>query len=254
MPCNSRKNYLICTMLLLPDKNSDQNQKAILLLEKEIALLEAELRELESNLNVFQTQIRSALSTQISRIRALTDLYKSQKQAKKLKRLEQKKRGKNYKEPLGLKVNNAFFTVPNLVSADDQQELKRLFKEAVVQIHPDKLIDANEELNQRATEVTAKLNEVYQSGDLEEMSRLHEFIISGNALTYVPDQAKTIKDIPAMIEFLQEKKRNLLHLIAEIKSSELYQLWTNGKGIETIIAELKLAFEHRIIIMEKRTR
>ena len=241
-------------MLLLPDKNPDQKREAIVLLEKEIALLEAELRELESNLNAFQTKIRSALSTQISRIRALTDLYKSQKQAKKLKRLEQKKRGKNYKEPLGLKTNDASFTVPNLVSADEKQELKRLFKEAVVHIHPDKLTDADEELNQRATDVTAQLNEVYQSGDLDEMSRLHEFIISGNALTYVPDQPQTIKDSSVMIQFLQDKKRQLLQLISEIRSSELYQLWTNGRDIETIIAELKLAFEHRIIIMEKRTR
>ncbi|WP_299289642.1 hypothetical protein [uncultured Mucilaginibacter sp.] len=241
-------------MLLLPNKNPDQNQEAIVLLEKEIALLEAELRELESNLNIFQTKIRSVLSAQINRIRALTDLYKSQKQAKKLKRLEQKKRGKNYKEPVGLKVNNASFTTQKLVSADDQQELKRLFKEAVVQIHPDKLTDADEELNQRATEVTAQLNEVYQNGDLDEMSRLHEFIVSGNALTYVPDQPQTIKDLAVMIQFLQDKKRKVLQLIAEIKSSELYQLWTNGRDPETIIAELKLAFEHRIAVLEKRTR
>ncbi|MEX8548769.1 MAG: hypothetical protein V5804_14325 [Mucilaginibacter sp.] len=241
-------------MLLLPDKNPDQNQEAIVLLEKEIALLEAELRGLESNLNVFQTKIRSVLSIQISRIRALTDLYKSQKKAKKLKRLEQKKRGKNYKEPLDLKINHASFTAPDLVSADDKQELKRLFKEAVVQIHPDKLINADVDLNKCATDVTAKLNEVYQSGDLEELSRLHEFIISGNALTYVPEQPQTIKNSFVMIQFLQDKKRQLLQLITEIKSSELYQLWTNGRDIETIIAELRLAFERRIIVMEKRTR
>jgi hypothetical protein len=241
-------------MLLLPDKNAGQNQDAIATLEKEITFLEAELRELESNLNSFQSKIRSALTTQITRIRILTDLYKAQKQAKKLKRLEQKKRGKNYKEPVGLKVNHASFTAQKLVSATDRQELKRLFKEAVVQVHPDKLIDADEDLNKRATDVTAKLNEVYQSGDLEEMNRLHEFIISGNALTYVPDDATSIKDIPAMIQFLQDKKRNLLQLIAEIKSLELYQLWADGKDSATIIAELELAFEQRIMVMEKRTK
>lgn len=241
-------------MLLLPDKNQDQNQETINLLEKEIVLLEAGLYELESGLNVFQAKIRSALLNQINRIRTLTDLYKLQKQVKKLKRLEQKKRGKNYKEEVGLKTNHASFITQNLVSADEKQELKRLFKEAVVQIHPDKLTDADEDLNKRATAVTAKLNAVYQSGDPEEMSRLHKFIISGNALTYVPDQATTIKDILAMIQFLQDKKRKLLQLIGEIKSSEIYQLWTGEKELEEIVAELKFAFERRITVMEKRTK
>ena len=92
-----------------------------------------------------------------------------------------------------------------------------------MQVDPDKLIDANEGLNKCATEVVAKLNAIYQSSGPEEVSRLHEFIISCNALTYVPDQTEPVKDLPAMIRFLQDKKRKLLQLIAEIKISEIYQ-------------------------------
>jgi len=184
-------------MLLLPDKNLSSKQEKIQVLEKEIALLEAKLLELETAVNTFQAQIRSALAAQILRIQQLTNFYKTQKKAKKLKRLEQKKRGKNYHEPVGLKISNASFMAQKFVSADDKQQLKRLFKEAIVQIHPDKLKDADDELNQRATAVTAQLNEVYQNGDLEELNRLHEHILSGNALTYVPDQPKTINDLQA---------------------------------------------------------
>ncbi len=241
-------------MLLLPDKNSIQNQEKILLLEQEIALLEAELMVIENAVNAFQAQLQSALSIQIRRIQELTVIYKNQKQAKKQKRLEQKKRGKNYKKPLGLKLNNASFTGINLVSAEEQQELKRLYKEAVVQIHPDKLVDADQELNQRATDITAQLNAFYKSGNLEELNRLHEHIISGNALVYTPDQPETIADLPAMMLFLQDKKRKLEILLQEIKISEIYNLWLSRKDLPDLIAELRLQFNERILILEKRTK
>ncbi|MGI4020052.1 MAG: hypothetical protein ACRYFA_00970 [Janthinobacterium lividum] len=241
-------------MLLLPDKNSSFDQNKILLLEKEIALLESELLGLEATINIFQSEIQYALSTQIQRIQELTNQYKNQKQAKKLKRLEQKKRGKNYHEPVGLKTNHASFSTPNLVSAEEKQELKRLYREAIVQIHPDKLVDADEDLNERATAITIKLNEVYKSGDLEELNRLHEHIISGNALTYIPDQPENVHDLQAILLFLQDKKLKLQQLLAGIKTSAIYELWLDRKDIAELIAELKVQFEERIAVLQKRTK
>lgn len=241
-------------MLLLPDKNSYSNHKVILELEKEIEVLETELLRLETNINAFQSQIRSALLTQIQRIQELTIIYKNQKQAKKLKRLEQKKRGKNYKEPVGLKTNNASFTAQKFVSVNDQQELKRLYKEAIVQIHPDKFVDADDDLNERATAITVQLNEVYKNGDLEELNRLHEHIISGNALTYIPDQPETINDLQAMMLFLRQKKQKLQQLLLEIKTSAIYELWVSRKDIPEMIKELKTEFDERIAVLQKRTK
>ncbi|RYE21991.1 MAG: hypothetical protein EOP42_25080 [Sphingobacteriaceae bacterium] len=238
-------------MLFLPNKNA-ANQTTILL-EKDIILLEAELLLLQNTVNTFKIQLQTALSAQIGRIQVLTDICKNQKQAKKQKRLEQKKRGKNYKQPVGLKLNNASFTGKNLVSVDEQQ-LKRLYKEAIVQIHPDKIIGANEEINQRATDITARLNQFYKSGDLEELNHLYEHIISGNALHYKPDQPETINNLPAMIQYLQNKKQKLEVLVQEIKTSEIYQLWLNQKDLPALIEELKLQYTERIMVLEKRTR
>jgi hypothetical protein len=239
--------------MLLPLKQNvfaDQ----IKILEQEIVLLETELLNLEANINAFQFQIRCALSTQIRRIQELTNQYKNQKQAKKLKRLEQKKRGKNHREPIGLKTNHASFTAINLVSAEEKQELKRLYREAIVQIHPDKLVGADEDLNERATAITVKLNEVYQSGDLEELNRLHEYIISGNALTYVADKPESVSNLQEMILFLQQKKKKLEALLHQIKTSPIYKLWLDRKDVSVLIAELKIEFEVRIAVLEKRTK
>jgi len=238
--------------MLLPIK-TNIDAGTILILEQEIVLLEAELIRLETQVSAFQLQIRSALSTQILRIQQLTSLYKNQKQSKKIKRLAQKKRGKNYKEPVGLKVVHPTLN-QNPISINDQQELKRLFREAIVQIHPDKFADADDELNERATAATIQLNEVYQSGDLEELNRLHEHIISGNALNYIPDQPETVNDLPSMILFLQHKKLKLIQSLEEIKTSAIYEVLTSGKDIYILIKELKVQFEERILVLEKRTK
>ena len=132
--------------------------------------------------------------------------------------------------------------------------MKRLYREAIVQIHPDKLVDADDELNERATAITGQLNEVYKNGDLEELNRLHEYIISGNALTYILDQPETVNDLPAMIQFLQQKKLKLQQLLHEIKTSAIYDLWISRKDMLGLISELKIQFEERIVILQKRTK
>ncbi len=83
---------------------------------------------------------------------------------------------------------------------------------------------------------------------------MHEHIISGNAIAYVSDQPKTINDLPAMLRFLQQKKIKLLQLLEEVKRSGIYQLFISGKDVQIVIAELRTAFEERILVMEKRTK
>ncbi|RYE32462.1 MAG: hypothetical protein EOP42_09415 [Sphingobacteriaceae bacterium] len=241
-------------MLLLPDQNKAAEQQKIFLLEKEIALLETELLMLENSINTFQHKIQVILSRQIRRIQELTAVYKNQKQAKKQKRLEQKKRGKNYQEPEGLQIINTSFIGKNFISSDKQQQMKRLYKEAVVKVHPDKLVNADENLNKKATDITIQLNELYKNGDFEELSRLHEHIINGNALHYKAEQPETISNLPALMLFLQHKKRKLEMLLQEIKTSGIYELWLSNRDFKVLTDELKLQFEARISVLEKRTK
>ncbi|MGI4805172.1 MAG: hypothetical protein ACRYFL_10400 [Janthinobacterium lividum] len=241
-------------MLLLPDKNFAAEQEKIFLLEKEIALLEAEILVLETAVNSFQTKIRTALSSQIRRIHYLTEIYKNQKQAKKQKRQEQKKRGKNYKEPVGLKITNISSVNKNYTAEDKKQEIRRLYKESIVKVHPDKIVSDDDELQRNATDITSQLNEFYKNGNLDELTRLHEHIISGNALAYKSHQPETVNDFPAMMLFLQQKKRKLEMLLQEIKASGIYEFWQRESDFDFLVRELKLQFEERITVLEKRTK
>src|SRR5262245_16028482 len=102
-------------------------------LELEITTLENRLTEAERLVNNVQAQIRSQIYNEIHRVNELTDLYKQQKRDKKAKRLEQKKRGKNYKEPQAVQKPKSAGPATTL-APDDHQELKRLYKEAIVHV------------------------------------------------------------------------------------------------------------------------
>ncbi len=223
-------------------------------LEQEIALLERELTEAETRINVFTAQIRAQLQEQIRRIGELVSLYKNQKQEKKAKRQAQKKKGKNYREPQNLQPSKNGSEKGQKVEKPNRAELKRLFREAIVQVHPDKFATEEETLALKATELTRQLTELYQSGDLEELKGFHEHILSGNAMAHVPYQPDTVKDPAAMSNFLQRKRDELSQLIREIKTSELYHVLETYENPLTFIPELKQQFENRIAVFERRTR
>ena len=84
-------------------------------------------------------------------------LYKQIKKAKKAKRLEQKKRGKNYKESEGLQIISS--KKKSIILPKEQIEKKRLYREAMLHVHPDKFFK-NEEQTEIATDITRQLIEI----------------------------------------------------------------------------------------------
>jgi len=235
-------------------KPEPQPNEQITALEKEIAALEQKLTQTENKLHTFSAQLRAHLLPQIKRIQELTLVYKKLKADKKTKRLEQKKKGKNYREPLALKKTNVFPTASEKMKLPDRQELKRLYKEAMKQVHPDKFANEATEKATRATELSAQLNEYYDAGDLEELKGFYEYIISGNALHYVPQNPENLPDAVAMLNFLQKKKAGLKAALEEIENSELYHVLTTYEDPLTFIPELQFQFEQKIRQLEKRTR
>lgn len=239
------------TQVTLHNNPPDNNIK---FLENEIAELENELQEAEARLNAFEFKIRSQLHAQIRRVQELTALYKKQKQGKKAKRQEQKKKGKHYKEPQGIKKAIHVKSEISLLLTNEHKELKRLYKEAIVHVHPDKFINENEEKNQRATDLTVQLNSLYKSGNLEDLNQFHEHIISGNAMSHVAFEPASIKDATALLTFLKKKKNELVDSLKETKASYTYVVLDTYNEPMDFIGELKIQFEQRIIQLERRTR
>ncbi|MDO9274945.1 MAG: hypothetical protein Q7T92_05255 [Lutibacter sp.] len=232
----------------LPVSNSNKQEQ--LLLKAKINLLQKELNDIEQKTTAFEAILRSHLTNELIEEQELTVLYKKVQLAKKEKRFAQKKKGKNFKEVEGLKVivkNNA-----NTTSEDDQKEKKRLYREAMLFVHPDKFSMHDEKID-LATEVTTKLIEIYQTGNLAELQIFHTHIFSGNAMMHFQEvfekNSNTKEDA-----YLQNELQKLENQLLLAKTKHTYKVLTEYENPLTFIDELKEYYHDRIFKLKKRTR
>ena len=229
---------------------SNNNAQEQLLLKAKINLLQQELNDIEQKTNAFEAILRSHLTNELIEEQELTVLYKKVQLAKKEKRFAQKKKGKNFKDIEGLKViakNNT-----NSTSEEDQKEKKRLYREAMLFVHPDKFSMHDEKID-LATEVTTKLIEIYQSGNLDELQIFHRHIFSGNAMMHFPETSE--KNINFREDaYLQNELLKLEKQLQDAKNKLTYKVLTEYENPLTFIDELKEYYHDRIFKLKKRTR
>ncbi|MFT5942521.1 MAG: hypothetical protein ACI9Q4_001786, partial [Sediminicola sp.] len=180
----------------------------------------------------------------------LTVLYKQQKAAKKKKRLHQKKRGKNYREVEGLQTLST--QKNSRTDLREHQEKKRLYREAMLHVHPDKFSMQADKLD-LATAITTKLIDIYSSGDLETLRAFHTHIFLSNTLLkqdviQQKDNGLT-EDIYLQLE-IQKMKR----LLQEAKNKHTYKVLLEYENPMTFLEELRGYYEDRLIKLRKRTR
>ncbi len=238
---------------LSPSSHERDNQ-SIAKLEQEIASFEEELRAAESKVRNIKSQIQARYQSEITRIHELYSLYKNLKRQKKEKRLEQKKRGKNYKEPSGLKKNMKALPSDSTGGPDSLHELKKLYREAVVQVHPDKFINHPDQISKRSLDLTIQLIDIYQSGNLEKLKLAHRHIMSGYAMAGFNEDISKAPDPVAMKEYLIQKRDTLIRELTKVKESYFYQIVTTTDNLSEFIDNMAPQFHLRIRQLERRTR
>lgn len=227
---------------------SNDNAQEQLSLKAKINLLLQELNDIEQKTIAFEAILRSHLTNELIEEQELTVLYKKVQSAKKEKRFAQKNKGKHFKEFEGLKViakNRA-----NATSDDDQKEIKRLYREAMLFVHPDKFSMHHEKID-LATEVTTKLIAIYQTGNLSELQIFHTHIFSGNAMQKFPEFFEKIVKEDA---YLQNELLKLEKQLQDAKNKHTYKVLTEYENPLTFIDELKEYYHDRIFKLKKRTR
>lgn len=229
---------------------SNDNEQEQLLLKAKINLLQHELNEIEQKTSVFEAILRSHLTNQLIEEQELTVLYKKLQKAKKEKRLAQKQKGKNFKEVAGLKV---IINTKDSTTTEDQKEKKRLYREAMLYVHPDKF-SMNERGIDLATEITTKLIEIYQTGSLDELQTYHTHIFTGNALIQFVKPSSIYINTTVKDNFLQKKLEQLKKQLENAKAEHIYKVLTEYENPLTFIDELKEYYTDRIFKLNKRTR
>jgi hypothetical protein len=231
--------------LPIPD---DTNQSA---LQEQIQVLQQELERIEKETLAFETILRSHVSDLIVEAQELFVLYKQIKEAKKAKRVAQKKRGKNYKESKELQVLPKH--KKSVISPEDQKEKKRLYREAMLHVHPDKFYRSEKETD-TATEVTSRLIEIYKTESLEVLQAYHVHIFKGNTQLLLHDAVTPEIKIFSKDNYLQLEKERLEKAIDLAKEDHLYKVITEYENPLIFVEELKSYYEDRIFKLKKRTR
>jgi hypothetical protein len=236
---------------IVPPKNPDSVQRLV----SEITGLEAEISSIQTEIQTFENTIRVKLNLLISRLIVLNQKMKEKQQSKKEKRLEQKRRGKNYKEPVQSITTKTINQTGKPTNQEEAKELKRLYKEAVVYVHPDKIgTNQEEEAIKTATDLTAQLNGIYKNGDLEALLDFYQNIILAN-----PSSENKLVEMPTVnpkirMEALLSKKGALIKKLQDLEANYLYHVLKSYEDPHTFIDELELQFQEKIGKLEKRTR
>lgn len=230
----------------LPTINCD-NQEALL---KQIQLLQQELEIIQKETRDFEVLLRSHVSDLIVEEQELFILYRQIKKAKKAKRLEQKKRGKNYKEPKGLRVVSK--KNESVLPSEQQKEKRRLYREAMLHVHPDKFHMSEIETD-IATEITSRLIEIYKTESLETLLAYHTHIFKGNTHVTLGDAASKVNVLSKDTYFQLEIDR-LEKDIDLAKNDHLYKVIIEYADPLTFVDELKEYYEDRVFKLRKRTR
>jgi len=219
-------------------------------LREEIQTFQEELEEIQQETRTFEALLHTHISDLIVEEQELFILYKQIKKAKKVKRLTQKKQGKNYKEPKGLQIISE--KKKNGIPSEEQQEKKRLYREAILHVHPDKF-SMNEKETEIATEITTRLIEIYKTESLETLQAYHTHIFKGNTGINLDKVASTIKILPKD-NYLQQEKERIEKAVNLAKEHHLYKVITEYEDPLVFMQELKNYYKDRIGKLKKRTR
>ncbi|RJE74572.1 hypothetical protein [Reichenbachiella sp. MSK19-1] len=233
----------------LPLVHESSDDAQIRLLQQEIQSLKAVLDEVEGKTVSFEAMLRQRLGELLIEEQELTVLYKQQKLAKKEKRLAQKRKGKNYAAPQGLvrSENSKKEMLPV-----QHQEHKRLYREAMLQVHPDKYA-MREDATDVATELTTQLIAIYQSGDLKELQAFHAFVMGGE-VPVAAERIPVLKQPLSTLTLLRREKTRLEEQLDSAKDQHLYQIWISYTDPMAFVEELEAYYRDRIAKLRRRTR
>ena len=230
-------------------KNLLQEQLSI---KAQIQALIKELEVVEYETSVFEASLRAILIDMIIEEQELSDLYRQMQKAKKEKRLEQKKRGKNYQEPRGLRISSTKDEKPH-ESGEDRKEKKRLYREAMLHVHPDKF-SMNEDKIDLATEITSQLIQIFKAGNLRDLQLFHTHVFSGNALLQIEDTQRAHSRSSIEDNYLKQEKKALEQQLILAKNRQTYRVLKDYENPMLFAEELKAYYTDRLLKLRKRTR
>ncbi|MCC8999698.1 MAG: J domain-containing protein, partial [Candidatus Contendobacter sp.] len=129
---------------------------------------------------------------------------------------------------------------PASLDADQQQELKRLYREAAMRCHPDRVTEADQVAAQT---IFVQVQRAYQQNDLDTLNRLHRHLTEGQPFAD-PAQVWTEQEqLHGRMSRLQLEIERWLAEIRALRASETYQTLAAQPDWAAYFARIRLRLE-----------
>jgi hypothetical protein len=183
-------------------------------LENQINNFDNEKIELEKLISDFQYKHSKYLGDLILKILNLRKINAANKEHFE----EATQDEKDYNEHLNKEKNKVFFEL----SANEEIELKKVFRTASKLCHPDKFINEDKELAELADDIFKELNDANQKNDITRVLQIHENLQKGILKRTIENKIDNKQKLKSTILFLEEKLSRIKFQIQQIKNSETY--------------------------------
>lgn len=210
--------------------------------EIQLNAIENEKVEVEKALHEFSIQYNTILGKTILEILNLKKQLAQSEKEKEQAEAEEEEFSKDYDNKKDIKIKN--------LNEADQKELKKLYREASMQCHPDKFIDDPIKVA-IAQKVFVALTEAYKSNDLDKVREILHNLKSGNFSIDEVVYSNKKEDLKSQISNLKRKLKETAAILNDLKISSSYNIIERNKNLEQYFSELKQKLEFELELLKK---
>lgn len=231
---------------------SEQDTPEDVALQIAIEAAKQDISSIKNSILAFEELLKQHVSSYIIEAQELTVLYKSQKKAKRQKRLAQKHKGKHY-TPTNSPEQATATSPPKKEDSAQQLALKKqLYREAMLQVHPDKFSLSPSE-QESATEITTQLIHIYKNESLTALQNFHAQIFS-DTLDLKLNKTELKSTHINKTQALQTTLKTLHKELETLKTNTLYHTLNTYSNPLQFVDELIMYYKDKIAKLKKRTR
>ena len=195
----------------------------LLTLEAQIVALSSEQAELERQIEDFARQQYQAMGETMADYLHLRQAYWRLRAERSHAEADQTAQAEAEADQAEFQRDREAFEQaprPATLDTDQQQELKRLYREAVMRCHPDRVTEADQAAAQT---IFVQVQRAYQQNDLDTLQRLHRHLTEGQPFAD-PAQVWTEQEqLRGRMSRLQLEIERRLAEIRAVRASETYQ-------------------------------
>lgn len=208
-------------------------------LEQKLTELENEKAEIEREIHAFNLRHEQELGPlleEILRIRTERKRQRAEEQPENEEAQSEFREAKTEYEEYSETVEAAEEEERIELTDDEKEELKRLYRDASKQCHPDAVVEDREE---EAKELFLQLQEAYEQNDLDDVRTIAERIEDGVAFESRSEQIDDIERLEAEVERLRRRVNEAEREIEVLRNSDPYQTLSEVDDLDAYFSDRK---------------